>query len=101
MEEDGDYIEDDNFCPSDFEDDVSEMVGVEEFLQGVDIGNLGFQETHFLSSNGESDEDEEDVGEEIMEPWEEVLEEGVEHVNIGDSTPSSIFQDIPIETFPK
>ncbi|KAG0572651.1 hypothetical protein KC19_VG113700 [Ceratodon purpureus] len=101
MEEDGDYMEDDNFYPSDFEDDVSEMVGVEEFLQGVDIGNLGFQETHFLSSNGESDEDEEDVGEEIIEPWEEVLEEGVEHVNIGDSTPSSIFQDIPIETFPK
>jgi hypothetical protein len=101
MEEDGDYMEDDNFYPSDFEDDLSEMVGVEEFLQGVHIGNLGFQETHFLSSNGESDSDEEDVGEEILEPWEEVLEEGVEHVNIGGPTPSSIFEDIPIETFPK
>lgn len=55
MEEDGDYLEDDNFYPSDFEDNLSEMVGVEEFLQGVHIENLGFQETHFLSSNGESE----------------------------------------------
>ena len=65
-------MEDDNFYPSDFEDDLSEMVGVEEFLQGLGFGDLGFQETHFLSSNGESDEEQEDDGEEILEPWEEV-----------------------------
>ncbi|KAG0602172.1 hypothetical protein M758_11G164700, partial [Ceratodon purpureus] len=100
MEEDGDYVEDDNFYPSDFEDDLSEMVGVEEFLQGVHIGDLGFQEIHFLSSSGKSNEDEV-VGEDILEPWEDVLEEGMKHVNIGGPTPSSIFEDIPVEIFSK
>lgn len=48
-----------------------------------------------MSSNGDSDED--DVGEEILEPW----EERAEHLKIGGSTPSSISEDNPIETFPK
>ena len=100
MEDDGEYMEDDNFYPSDFEDDLSEMVGVEEFLQGAHTRSLGLQETRFLSSNGESDSDEEDVDEEILEPWEDLLGGGVE-INIGNPTSSSMFQDIPIETFPK
>ena len=84
MEDDGDHMEDDNFYPSDFEDDLNELVGVEEFLQGVhersntDIESSTFQETYFLSSNGESDMDEEEGVEEILEPWEDLLVEGVE-----------------------
>lgn len=74
---------DDNFYPSDFEEDLSEMVGMEEFIEGVHIQNVGFQETHFLSSNGESD-----VDEEILKPWEKMLEECMEHVNIGGPTTS-------------
>lgn len=111
MEDDGDYMEDDNFYPSDFEDDASELVGVKEFLQGVHEGGVTsvedstFQETYFLSSNGDSDFEEEDGGDEILEPWENLIVNGVEHINVG--TPShshdftsSLFEDIPIETFP-
>jgi hypothetical protein len=107
MEDDGDHMEDDNFYPSDFEDDINELVGVEEFLQGVceNVESSTFQEAYFLSSNGESDMDEEEGVEEILEPWEDLLVEGDSDINIGTPTPhgfsSSSFEDIPIETFPK
>ena len=74
MEGDGDNTKDDNFYPSDFDDDLNELVGVEEFLQGVheksntSARSSTFQETYFLSSNGESDMDEEEDLEEILEP---------------------------------
>ena len=48
MEDDGDHTKDDNFYPSDFDDDFNEL---EEFFQGVhernntNIGILTFQET--------------------------------------------------------
>jgi len=35
MKDDGDHMEDDNLYPSDFEDDLNELVRVEEFLQGM------------------------------------------------------------------
>jgi hypothetical protein len=111
MEDDGDYMEDDNFYPSDYEDDLNELVKVEEFLQGVhersntNIRSSIFQETYFLSSNGEMNMDEEEGVEEILESWEDLLMEGVEHINIETPTPhefsSSSFENISIETFPK
>ena len=49
--------------------------------------------------------DEEEGVQETLEPWEDLLVEGVEHMNIGTPTShdffSSSFKDIPIETFPK
>jgi hypothetical protein len=111
MEDDRDHTKDDNFYLSDFDDDLNELVGVEEFFQGVhersntNIQSSTFQEIYFLSSNAESDMDEEEEIEEILEPWEDLLVEGVEHINIGTPTPheftSSSFEDISIETFPK
>src|SRR5579875_2246792 len=97
MEDDDDYMADDNFYPSDFEDDASELVGVEEFLQEVhenglsSVKDLSFQETYFLSSNGDSDVDEEDGGDLILEPWEDLMVNGVENINIGTPTHSQDF----------
>ena len=69
------------------------------------IGSSTFQETYFLSSNEESDINEEKNLEEILEPWEDLSVEGIEHMNIGTPTPhrftSSFFEDISIEIFPK
>ena len=111
MEDDRDHMKHDNFYPSDFDDELNDLVGVEEFLQGVheksntNIGSSTFQETYFLSSNGESDMDEEEDLEEILEPWEDLSVEDIEHMNIGTPTPheftSSSFEDISIETFLK
>ena len=111
MEGDRDHTKDDNFYPSYFDDDLNELVGVEESFQGVhersniNIRSSTFQETYFLSSNGKSDMDEEEDLEEILEPWEDLLVEGIEHMNIGTPTSHefilSSFEDIPIETFPK
>ena len=104
-------MKDDNFYPSDFDDDLNELVGVDEFLQGVHkrsnthIVSSTFQETYFLSSNEESDMNEDEIVEDILEPWENLLVEGVEHMEIEPLKPheffSSSFEDIPIETFPK
>ena len=49
--------------------------------------------------------DEEEEIEVILEPWDDLLVEGIEHMNIGTPTPhelfSSFFENIPIETFSK
>ena len=109
MESDGDHTKNDNFYPSAFDDDLNELVGVEEFLQGVhkrsntNIGSSTFQETYFLSSNGKSYMDDEEEIEEILEPWEDLLVEGVENINIETPTPyefiSSFFEDILLRHF--
>lgn len=111
MEDDGDHIKYDNFYPSDFEDDLNELIGVEEFLKGVyersntNIESLTFQKTYLLSSKGGSGMNEEEGVEKILEPWQDLLVKYIEHMNIGNSTPhgffSSSFEDISIETFPK
>ena len=84
---------------------------MEEFFQGVHersdtyIGSSTFQETYFLSSNEESDIDDEKNLEKILESWEDLSVEGIEHMNIGTPTPhrftSSFFEDISIEIFLK
>ena len=111
MEDDGDHMKDDNFYPSDFDDDLNELVGMEEFFQGVheksntNIGSSTFQETYFLLSNGKSDMKWGKDLEEILEPWEDLSVKVIEHMNIGTPTPheftSSFFEDISIETIPK
>ena len=74
MEDNGDHMKDDNFYPFDLNDDLNKLVGVEEFLRGVhersntNIGSSTFHKTYFVSSNGESNIDEEEGIEEILEP---------------------------------
>lgn len=44
MKDDGDHMNDDNFYPSEFENDLNELMGVEKFVQGVherNITNIG------------------------------------------------------------
>lgn len=69
MGNDEDFLDGDVFYPSDFEDDVENLVGVEEFLFGVNGGasssSTTFQDTYFEPS----DYDETARHEEQWEEW--------------------------------
>ena len=72
--------------------------------RNTNIETSTFQKFYFLSSNRKSDIDEDQKIKEILEPYEDLLEEGVEHI-IGIPTPQELsslfFEDVFIETFLK
>ena len=88
-EDDGEYIDDDYLYPSDFEDDMSEWVEVKELFQNVhedgdaNIDTSTIQEKYFQSSDLESDYDENDGGEEILDVWEDFKIGGEQSIDIG------------------
>lgn len=108
MEEDCQYVDDDFFYPSDFEEDLKNVVGIIDILGGTHTINkvvcpITFGETYFDFLDDESQlEDDED-----FEGLGEVEGDGHRHLS-NDNIPSFIdesslpsFEHISIDSFPK
>jgi hypothetical protein len=107
--EDTQFIDDELFYASDFEDDLNDLVEVENFLKSVGENKdefkeiVGFQGAYFKSNWVLDDDEEEDDETDMKHDLSTVM--GDEHIDITSSNftyeSSSLFENIPIQTFLK